>query len=119
MNEAHYTCIVCPKSCSITLKEQDGVFTIEGNECKRGAEYAQNEYLHPMQMLTTTVKVDGGKIHRLGVIGSRSVPKERLRECLQEVYKVTVCPPIAAGDVVLENVGNTGCNVLAAMSLNA
>ena len=43
MNEVHYTCIICPKSCSITLKEQDGVFTIEGNECKRGAEYAQRK----------------------------------------------------------------------------
>ena len=118
MKQMNYTCIICPKSCSITLTDDSGNLTCEGNECKRGAEYAQNEYLHPMRTLTSTVKVSGIAGHnRLGVIGTQAVPREMLRDCLQEVYKVTVCPPIKAGDVVLANVLDTGCDVVAAMTL--
>ena len=117
MKQLHYTCIICPKSCSVTLTDDEGVLSFEGNECKRGAEYAQNEYLHPMRTLTTTVKILGSGHNRLGVIGTQAVPKGMLRDCLREVYQVTVCPPIKAGDVVLKDVLGTGCDVVAAMTV--
>ncbi len=117
MKQVQYTCIVCPKSCSITLTDDNGTLSCEGNECKRGAIYAQNEYLHPMRTLTTTVKVAEGSVKRLGVIGTAEIPREMLGDCLQEVYKVSVCPPVHAGDVVLENVLGTGCDVVAAMTI--
>ena len=39
--------------------------TVSGNRCVRGEEYGKNEYLHPKRMLTTTVKLEGGKITAL------------------------------------------------------
>ena len=38
-----YTCIVCPRSCRITVEEKDGELVITGNTCKRGYEFAKNE----------------------------------------------------------------------------
>ena len=54
---ADFTCIVCPNSCLITVEESDGSLKITGNQCKRGEEFAKNEYTHPMRMFTSTMKI--------------------------------------------------------------
>ena len=119
MKQMNYTCIVCPRSCSLTVTEQDGELTIQGYTCLRGKEFAKNEYLHPMRTITSTVKVAGGEFQRVGVAGSCEVPKELLGVCLQEIYKVCVNAPVKAGDILLENVSGTGCDILAAMDVPA
>lgn len=118
MKEAQFTCIVCPKSCAVTVTDRDGELSISGYECKRGMDHARDEYLHPMRMLTATVKIVGGDFPRLGVIGTREVPRDQLLSCLQEVYRVTARAPIAAGDVLIPNIQGTGCDVVAAMSMD-
>ena len=47
MKEAQFTCIVCPKSCAVTVTDRDGELSISGYECKRGMDHARDEYLHP------------------------------------------------------------------------
>jgi len=117
MKEAVYTCIVCPKSCSITVKDNDGKLNIEGYECKRGLAYAENEHLHPVRMLTSTVKIRGGNFNRLGVIGTKEISKSQIRKCLAEIYKVTVDAPVQCGDIIIEDICGTGCSIVAAMTM--
>lgn len=44
-------CITCPKGCHLTVDEGND-YAVTGNSCPRGAEYARNELLHPVRMIT-------------------------------------------------------------------
>ena len=95
MKEAQFTCIVCPKSCAVTVTDRDGELSISGYECKRGMDHARDEYLHPMRMLTATVKIVGGDFPRLGVIGTREVQmciRDRLYAELREKVHKKIYP---------------------------
>ncbi|NLZ52003.1 MAG: DUF1667 domain-containing protein [Thermoanaerobacteraceae bacterium] len=35
---------------------------IHGNQCKRGIQYATDEFLNPKRISTTTVKIDGAHL---------------------------------------------------------
>ena len=52
------TCIVCPKGCEmkITFDEDGKIASIEGNTCKRGIGYAEDECTNPKRTVTTTVR---------------------------------------------------------------
>ncbi len=109
-----YTCIVCPMSCRVTVEDTPDGLSIEGYTCARGKAYAASEHTQPQRTLTATVKVENGRLRRLPVISSAPVPKERLFECLNQVYGVCVQAPIRSGDVVLRDVCGTGVDILAA-----
>jgi CxxC motif-containing protein len=110
-------CIVCPKSCEITVFGGEKDFSCEGNECKRGIEYARNESFRPKRLLTSTVKVSGGFFSRVGVVGTTEVPKDMLKMCLEELYRIGCVAPVHAGEVITENICGTGCDIIAAMSV--
>ena len=42
-------CTVCPRGCHITVTgDGKNVATLDGYGCKRGIEYATNEFSHPV-----------------------------------------------------------------------
>lgn len=69
-------CITCPKGCHLTVDEENG-YTVTGNCCPRGAEYGKNELLHPVRMITSTVKITGAALPRLPVKTDHALPKEK------------------------------------------
>lgn len=50
------TCIVCPRGCTLRIEERDGRFTVTGNACKRGEQFATAEMTCPTRTLCTTVR---------------------------------------------------------------
>lgn len=112
-----FTCIVCPVSCNLAVEECEGILTVTGNQCKRGAKFGEDEYKRPKRMLTTTVKITGGNVGRLPVISRDEVPKERLFELVELLYELTVKSPVYRGDVILENIGDTGIDILATRTI--
>lgn len=110
----NYTCIVCPRSCDLVLEEKDGQFTVTGNSCNRGEEYALNEFKHPQRMITTTVKLKNAVNRTLPVISSDSVPKELLRDCLDYLYGLEIEAPVKLHDVIAEDILGTGVTIIAA-----
>lgn len=117
MVQKDYICIQCPLSCDLALTDEDGTITVMGNTCKRGEAYAKSEYSNPVRMVTTTVKLRGGDSRLLPVISSDMIPKNRIRECLDLLYSITVEAPVKAGDIVYENVLGTGVHILAAKTV--
>lgn len=117
MVQKEYICINCPLSCDLVLTDEDGAVTVTGNTCKRGEDYAKNEYSNPVRMITTTVKLQGGDSRLLPVISSDMIPKNRLEECMELLYSITVTAPVKAGDVVYENILGTGVHILAAKTV--
>ena len=112
--EKKITCIVCPIGCKILVKIEDGKCrSIQGNECKRGEEYAINEVLNPKRILTTSVLVEYGVWPLVSIKTSEPVPKEKLFHVLQEVKKTVVRAPVISGQIILKNAANTGVDIVA------
>lgn len=108
------TCIRCPLGCALTaVREEDGSITVTGNTCPRGAEYARNELTDPRRTVTTTVRIRGRKNEMVAVKTRSDIPKDRIFACIAELRDIEVIPPIAIGDVILENVAGTGIAVVA------
>lgn len=107
------TCIVCPRGCQITV-EFDGegkIKCIDGNLCKRGAVYAENECTHPMRTVTSTVKCKSGAL--ISVKTSDTVPKEKIFEVMHEINRVRAEDSVKIGDVIISDVCSLGVNVIA------
>jgi CxxC motif-containing protein len=116
--EKKYICTLCPQSCDIALEiGETGDMTVSGNRCHRGSVYAENEYREPKRMITTTVRIDGARIPLLPVIGTGPVRKERLRGCLDLLYKISVKSPVKIGDVIVKDILGSGVDIVAARSL--
>ncbi|MHA1731749.1 MAG: DUF1667 domain-containing protein [Promethearchaeota archaeon] len=114
------TCIVCPNGCRITVRETgDGSLEVEGAGCKRGVEYAQNEYRSPKRMLITTVRVDGGVLPVVPVRSREPIPKERVFDAMEVVNETRVVAPIKMGDVVIPDILGTGIDVVASRDMEA
>lgn len=106
------TCIICPKGCSINVETENGeVKTIEGNTCKRGYDYAYSEVTNPVRTITSTIKLENGKI--ISVKTDKPIPKELIFKCMEEINKTTAKLPVKIGDILIENILNTGSNIVA------
>jgi len=113
MEEKIITCIVCPIGCEIKLKVKEGeIVSVSGNECSRGIKYAKQEYYNPQRVLTTTVRVKGGKLPLVPVRTDRPISKRMLGECVRYLAKIEVRAPIRLGQVIVPNILNTGASVI-------
>ena len=104
-------CIVCPRGCRL---QADSEGRVTGNACPRGEEYGRNELLHPVRVLTGTVRLHGAALTRCPVKTRGAIPKELLLSAAQALCEVDVTAPVRRGDVVLANVCGTGVDVVAA-----
>jgi CxxC motif-containing protein len=114
---AEYICIVCPSSCRLSVTEEGDEIKVKGNGCRRGEEHGIQEYREPLRMLTTTVAVRNAALPRLPVISSKEIPKAKLAECLNLLYKMEVSAPARCGDVIVKNICDTGADMIASRSL--
>ena len=114
MEYKELTCICCPLGCQITVGLENGeVVSVTGNTCMRGDDYARKEVTSPTRIVTSTVKVTGGKSSVISVKTKSDIPKEKIFECVKVLKEVEVQAPIAIGDVVLSNVAGTGVDIVA------
>lgn len=113
MKERLLTCIVCPRGCQmkISLSDAGEVLEVTGNSCKRGIAYAESECTHPTRTLTSTVLCEGGGI--VSVKTSCPIPKEMLFSVMEEINSVLAPRDVKIGDVIIENVLNTGADIVA------
>lgn len=112
-------CIVCPNGCRLRVTVPDGgeptpeEIEVSGNRCARGVEYARQEITSPRRVLTSTVKLSGGRHIRLPVKTSRSIPKTKLFEVMRRLDGVEVKAPVHTGQVIVQNVSGTGADIVA------
>ncbi len=110
-------CIICPTGCLVHVENVNGELIIEGHSCKRGEEYAREEFVAPKRILTTTMQVESGFLPLVPVRSEKPIPKERLKDTLKEIAKVKVKAPIKMGDILIENVLDLGVNIIASRDL--
>ena len=110
--EKHLVCINCPIGCRLTVTIEDSkVCSISGNTCSRGEEYARQEAVEPLRVLTSLMRVEGRE-KPFSVKTSAPIPKRLLFDCVNEIFSHRAVAPIHVGDVILPNVCGTGCDVI-------
>ncbi len=108
-----FTCIICPVGCEITVTgTANTIEKIEGNQCKRGIQYATDEYIDPRRILTTTVKIDGYSLPVISVRSDKPLPKNMIFECMEIIKKERVQAPVSMGEVVIKNILDTDVNII-------
>lgn len=120
MVKRELTCISCPIGCQLEVEmEANEVVKITGNNCKRGAEYAKKECTNPTRIVTSTVVVLGGALPVVSVKTEADIPKQLVFDVIKELKKVSLKAPVKIGQIVIENILNTGINIIATTSVKS
>ncbi len=111
-------CTVCPTGCRITVEGEGAVVrSITGNTCKRGIQYATDEFILPKRILTCSVTLEGANRAMLPVRSVAPLPLERVFDCMKVAQATTVTAPVKVGDVIIENILDLGVDIVSAMSI--
>ena len=114
MEERKLTCIGCPMGCPLTVViNGNEVVSVTGNTCKRGDVYARKEVTDPTRIVTSTVRVLGGRIDMVSVKTKEDIPKNKIFECVKALKGIEIPAPVHIGDVILKNVAGTGVDIVA------
>lgn len=114
MKTVNLICIGCPLGCPLTVEmEGNEVKSVAGNTCPRGEAYAKKELTNPTRIVTSTVRVAGGKLAMVSVKTESDIPKGKIFDCVKALKDIEVIAPVKIGDVIVENVAGTGVNVIA------
>ena len=114
MKTMELTCICCPVGCVLRAEIEDGaVRSVTGNSCKRGAEYAHQECIAPVRVVTGSVPVSGGTLPRGSVKTAAPVSKSAVLAVMEAVHALRPCAPVHIGDVLCEDIAGTGVSLVA------
>jgi CxxC motif-containing protein len=105
--------------CDVELEvdDNDEIVEMEGASCPAGEKYVENEYYNPTRILPTTARVKNGVLPLVPVKSEEPIPKELLEETMEEIAKVELDAPVKLGDIVIEDVLDTGVNIVATRDL--
>lgn len=108
-------CIVCPRGCHLSVDEQ--TLEVKNNSCPRGAEYGKNEMTSPMRTITGSVSIRGGIHRKLAVRTDKPIPKGMMFDVMDMLHSCIVYSPVKRGQVIIQNVCNTGANIIASRDM--
>ncbi|MGP3779421.1 DUF1667 domain-containing protein [Halanaerobium saccharolyticum] len=114
------TCVACPKGCEVTVEyEGDEIIEIKGNACPQGQSYAEEEIVAPTRILPTTIKVKNGALALCPVKTTKQIPLENMFEAMEIIGNKVIEAPISMGDVLIENILDTGADIVATRDMPA
>ncbi|MHA1264377.1 MAG: DUF1667 domain-containing protein [Candidatus Helarchaeota archaeon] len=111
------TCIGCPNGCQIEVTKTGDTFSVVGNECKKGEEYAIQEFIAPKRILTTTIQVDEGILPLIPVRTDAPIPIDKLFECMKYLSTIRIKAPISVGQILVKDILGLGVNIVASRDL--
>jgi CxxC motif-containing protein len=110
-------CIECPIGCNLTAEKNGEQWAVKGNRCRKGEQFAINELTDPRRSVCSTVRTTFGEVPRLSVRTNGEVPLKSIFKVMEQINSVTLDHPVHIGEVIIENVSNTGINVIATSDL--
>ncbi|MBL5981092.1 molybdopterin oxidoreductase [Petrotoga mexicana DSM 14811] len=127
MNSVEYkkkkiVCTNCPLGCKINVVYADAdeieIVEVKGNRCKRGLEFVKQEITDPLRVVVTSVKVEDGEISMASVRSDKPVPLRLMQDIMKILKETKVKAPVKRGDVVIQNILDTGSDIIATRSVN-
>ncbi len=121
MSQEQIICVGCPMGCHVELTVSDSgeITDYAGNECKKGKKYTAQEYTDPVRVFTATLLTRESARPLIPVRTKAPIPKNKIKECAQHVSTILVEPPRTVGDVVVENILDTGVDLICSAELQA
>ncbi|MDN5298948.1 MAG: hypothetical protein PWP51_1501 [Clostridiales bacterium] len=113
-------CTLCATHCklSIELDGPDGqIKNVYGSRCSRGYEYISQCRSDQPCMIPTSVRVNSHTYERLPVNSDAPLPKNKIPDAMMVIRNVEVTPPVKSGEIIIENILNTGVNIISTKSL--
>ena len=100
--------------CRVTV-ELDGetVTSVSGYTCPRGKTYAEKEVTNPTRVVTSTIKVVGGKKDRVACKTQYDIPKDKIGAVMEAINAAQAQAPVVIGEVLIADVAGTGVDVVA------
>ena len=120
MKQMEITCICCPVGC-VLRADIDGssVSSVSGNGCKRGAEYAAQECVAPVRVVTASVPVEGGSLKRISVKTASPIAKEKMFAVMEALRGIQAKAPVKIGDVICPDIAGSGADLVASRNCEA
>lgn len=114
MEKIELTCIGCPMGCPLVVEMENGAVTkVTGNTCPRGDAYGRKEVTNPTRIVTSTVRVEGGTLPVVSCKTRTDIPKGKIFDVARALKAVTVPAPVTIGQVLVDNVADTGVEIIA------
>lgn len=102
------------------LDIEDGKITaVRHNSCKRGIDYAHQEFYDPRRMVTATAAIRNGTVPRVPVRTSAPLPVQRIPAALEAIYALDLTAPIEQGTVVITNLADSGIDILTTRAIQS
>lgn len=113
MKNHELVCIVCPRGCTLEIAENNGEYTVSGNSCKRGRDFAVSEMTEPKRTICSTVRTVFPDVPVLPVRVSAEIPKDRIFDVMKEINSFLLEKHVVRGEAVIENVLGLGVDIIA------
>ncbi len=118
--ETDMICVTCPRGCALkVIHEGNNILEVNGATCKRGKDYALCELTDPRRMVASSVKVKNGIHSLVPVYTAQAFPKPLIRKLADHLRKIEIEAPVKINQIVVENILNTGIDILASRDLPA
>ena len=118
MTTKELICVNCPMGCRVKVEmEGQTILSVSGYTCPRGKEYAEQECVRPMRILTSTVRILNGEHRVLPVITSADIPLDLMTDAMDVIRSITVEAPVEADQVLVQDLLHTGADVIASRSM--
>lgn len=113
-------CINCPMGCRLAVEmDENQMLSVTGNICPRGEEFARQEAVEPLRVLTSLMRIEGRE-KPFSVKTSAPVPKRLLHDCINQIFSHPVknsVLPIHMGDVIISDVCGSGADIIATQEI--
>ncbi len=110
------TCILCPKGCRLKVDEEND-YKVTGYSCEKGKAYGRDELMHPVRVVTSTVRAEGGAHHRCPVKTNGSIPRDKMFDAMRLLDGIVLESPVKRGQVVVKDILGTGIDFVATRDL--
>jgi len=111
-------CLVCPKSCLLSVSGNSNDVFVRDNDCKRGLEFAKKELTDPERMLTSTVRVENGELPLVSVRSDKPVKKTELKELIKQLDSIVIPAPVFSGQIIVSTLGKNKVNIIATRAVD-
>lgn len=116
MMNRNLVCILCPRGCSLTAKQENGTWSVTGNTCPRGEKYGIDECTNPVRTVTSILRISNRDGMMVSVKTSAPIAKGRMFEAMEQIRSASVEAPVRTGDVLLQNV--CGADIIATKNID-
>ncbi|GAA0180578.1 DUF1667 domain-containing protein [Clostridium sediminicola] len=110
-------CILCPNGCELIIEKIHEEYTVKGNSCDKGLEFALEEIKNPKRVICSTVRTSFKTMPRLPVKTDGKIPMKDIDKVMNEINKIVVEKAVDLGDIVLENVLDSGVDIVATSTI--